>query len=60
MPRDEKVAVLKEALGAIGRQIDDVLATKQAEGEDPERWRKHLWMYVFVFPPADSVGLCLN
>lgn len=51
MPREEKVAVLKDALAAIGSQIEDVLATKQAIGEDPEKWRKHLWMFVTLFWP---------
>ncbi|KAH7108397.1 transcription regulator [Auriculariales sp. MPI-PUGE-AT-0066] len=51
MPREEKVTVLKDALAAIGSQIEDVLATKQAMGEDPEKWRKHLWMFVTLFWP---------
>ena len=51
MPREEKVTVLKDALAAIGTQIEDVLATKQAIGEDPEKWRKHLWMFVTLFWP---------
>ena len=51
MPREEKVSVLKDALAAIGTQIEDVLATKQAIGEDPEKWRKHLWMFVTLFWP---------
>jgi chromodomain-helicase-DNA-binding protein 1 len=43
MPRDDKVAILKDSLAAIGRRIEFVLQTKQAAGEDRERWRRHLW-----------------
>ena len=43
MPRDSKVAILKESLAAIGRRIDLVLESKRAAGEDVERWRRHLW-----------------
>jgi chromodomain-helicase-DNA-binding protein 1 len=46
MPRDDKVAMLKESLAAIGRRIDDVLTEKHALGEDADRWRRHLWTYV--------------
>jgi hypothetical protein len=46
MPRDDKVAILKESLAAIGRRIEMVLDTKQAAGEDRERWRRHLWTCV--------------
>ena len=43
MPRDDKVAILKDSLAAIGRRIDLVLAQKNAMGEDTDRWRRHLW-----------------
>jgi chromodomain-helicase-DNA-binding protein 1 len=46
MPRDDKVAILKESLAAIGRRIEVVLEAKQAAGEDRDRWRRHLWTYV--------------
>jgi chromodomain-helicase-DNA-binding protein 1 len=46
MPRDDKVAILKESLAAIGRRIEIVLETKQAAGEDRDRWRRHLWTCV--------------
>lgn len=46
MPRDDKVAILKESLAAIGRRIEVVLDTKQAAGEDRDRWRRHLWTCV--------------
>jgi chromodomain-helicase-DNA-binding protein 1 len=48
MPRDDKVAMLKESLAAIGRRIDDVLIEKHAAGEDTDRWRRHLWTYVCI------------
>ena len=43
MPRDDKVAILKDSLAAIGRRIEVVLNAKAAAGEDRERWRRHLW-----------------
>jgi chromodomain-helicase-DNA-binding protein 1 len=48
MPRDDKVAILKDSLAAIGRRIELVLSAKQAAGEDRERWRRHLWTYVHL------------
>ncbi|KAF5380499.1 hypothetical protein D9615_004578 [Tricholomella constricta] len=51
MPRDDKVAILKDSLAAIGRRIEHVLAAKQAAGEDRERWRRHLWTFVTLFWP---------
>ncbi|KAF8740791.1 hypothetical protein AX14_007167 [Amanita brunnescens Koide BX004] len=51
MPRDDKVAMLKESLAAIGRRIDDVLTEKHALGEDADRWRRHLWTFVTLFWP---------
>ncbi|KAH7913675.1 SNF2 family N-terminal domain-containing protein [Hygrophoropsis aurantiaca] len=51
MPRDDKVAILKDSLAAIGRRIEHVLNTKQAAGEDRERWRRHLWAFVTLFWP---------
>ncbi|KAF9469913.1 SNF2 family N-terminal domain-containing protein [Collybia nuda] len=51
MPRDDKVAILKDSLAAIGRRIEHVLNTKQAAGEDRERWRRHLWTFVTLFWP---------
>ncbi|CAK5281780.1 unnamed protein product [Mycena citricolor] len=51
MPRDDKVAILKDSLAAIGRRIEAVLATKEAAGEDRERWRRHLWTFVTLFWP---------
>lgn len=43
MPKDEKVAILKDSLAAIGGRIEQVLNAKQQAGEDRERWRRHLW-----------------
>ncbi|TRM69410.1 SNF2 family N-terminal domain-containing protein [Schizophyllum amplum] len=51
MPRDEKVAILKDSLAAIGRRIEHVLAQKAAAGEDSVRWRRHLWTFVTLFWP---------
>ncbi|PCH43780.1 transcription regulator [Wolfiporia cocos MD-104 SS10] len=51
MPRDDKVAILKESLAAIGKRIELVLAQKQAVGEDRDRWRRHLWTFVTLFWP---------
>ena len=43
MPREDKVAILKESLAAIGKRIEAVLQAKAAAGEDRDRWRRHLW-----------------
>lgn len=43
MPREDKVAILKESLAAIGKRIELVLQQKAAAGEDRDRWRRHLW-----------------
>ncbi|KAJ7902074.1 SNF2 family N-terminal domain-containing protein [Mycena olivaceomarginata] len=51
MPRDDKVAILKDSLAAIGRRIEHVLNAKEAAGEDRERWRRHLWTFVTLFWP---------
>ncbi|PBK91474.1 transcription regulator [Armillaria gallica] len=51
MPRDNKVAILKDSLAAIGRRIETVLNNKDAAGEDRERWRRHLWTFVTLFWP---------
>ena len=49
MPRDNKVAILKDSLAAIGRRIDLVLENKRNAGEDVDRWKRHLWTYVILF-----------
>ncbi|EJD02826.1 transcription regulator [Fomitiporia mediterranea MF3/22] len=51
MPRDSKVAILKDSLAAIGRRIDHVLEMKKNAGEDVDRWRRHLWTFVTLFWP---------
>ncbi|KAH8814700.1 SNF2 family N-terminal domain-containing protein [Flagelloscypha sp. PMI_526] len=51
MPRDDKVALLKEALNAIGQRIEAVLVEKASLGENTERWRRHLWSFVTLFWP---------
>ena len=43
MPRDDKVAILKDSLSLIGRRIEVVLNAKEVAGEDRQRWRRHLW-----------------
>jgi hypothetical protein len=59
MPRDDKVAILKESLAAIGRRIEIVLDTKQAAGEDRDRWRRHLWTCVGNPDPVSAPFLIL-
>ncbi|KAI0062865.1 transcription regulator [Artomyces pyxidatus] len=49
--RDDKVAILKDSLAAIGRRIEIVLENKQNAGEDRNRWRRHLWTFVTLFWP---------
>ncbi|KAL6310366.1 P-loop containing nucleoside triphosphate hydrolase protein [Sparassis latifolia] len=51
IPRDDKVAILKESLAAIGKRIESILAQKHAAGEDRDRWRRHLWTFVTFFWP---------
>ena len=46
MPRDDKVAILKDSLSLIGKRIEHVLNQKEAAGEDRQRWRRHLWRCV--------------
>lgn len=49
MPRDDKVAILKDSLSLIGKRIEHVLNQKEAAGEDRQRWRRHLWRYAGFF-----------
>ena len=51
MPRDDKVAILKESLAAIGKRIEYVLEQKAKAGEDTKRWKRHLWTFVTLFWP---------
>ncbi|GJE92206.1 SNF2 family N-terminal domain-containing protein [Phanerochaete sordida] len=51
MPRDDKVAILKESLAAIGKRIEYVLEQKAKSGEDAKRWKRHLWTFVTLFWP---------
>lgn len=51
MPRDDKVAILKESLAAIGKRIEFVLDQKAKAGEDAKRWKRHLWTFVTLFWP---------
>jgi chromodomain-helicase-DNA-binding protein 1 len=52
MPREKKVAILKDSLSAIGRRIEAVLKAKAAAGEDAARWKRHLWTYVIFSTSA--------
>ena len=60
MPRDSKVAILKDSLAAIGRRIDYVLETKRANGEDVDRWKRHLWTWVYdsTYYARRSINTC--
>ena len=51
MPLDDKVAILKESLAAIGKRIEYVLDQKAKAGEDAKRWKRHLWTFVTLFWP---------
>lgn len=51
MPRDDKVAILKESLAAIGKRIEFVLEHKAKAGDDSKRWKRHLWTFVTLFWP---------
>jgi chromodomain-helicase-DNA-binding protein 1 len=53
LSREEKVALLKESLSAIGARIDAVVANKSAQGQNGEKWRKHLWVFVTYFWPRE-------
>ena len=57
MPRDDKVAILKDSLSLIGRRIEHVLNQKEEAGEDRQRWRRHLWRCVFFL---ESITFILN
>ncbi|KAF8325229.1 SNF2 family N-terminal domain-containing protein [Cantharellus anzutake] len=53
LSREAKVALLKDSLSAIGARIETVVAQKNAKGEDGEKWRKHLWIFVTLFWPRE-------
>jgi len=44
LSREEKISTLKDCLGSIGTQIDDIVALKQSEKKDGSLWRKHCWV----------------
>ena len=50
MPREEKIAILKESLAAIGKRIEFVLNQRAAAGENRDQWRRHLWTWVAIYP----------
>jgi len=53
LSREAKVALLKDSLSAIGARIETVVAQKNAKGDDGEKWRKHLWIFVTLFWPRE-------
>jgi len=53
LSRDEKVMLLKDALSAIGARIEAVVANKIALGQNGNKWRKHLWIFVTYFWPRE-------
>jgi len=53
LTREAKVAMLKDSLSAIGARIEAVVAAKNAKGDDGEKWRKHLWIFVTLFWPRE-------
>ncbi|QRW21501.1 chromodomain-helicase-DNA-binding protein 1 [Rhizoctonia solani] len=53
LSREEKVTHLKDSLAAIGSRIETVVAEHAARGENAEKWRKHLWIFVTYFWPRD-------
>ncbi|CCO27131.1 chromodomain-helicase-DNA-binding protein 1 [Rhizoctonia solani AG-1 IB] len=53
LSREEKVTHLKDSLAAIGARIEAVVAEHAARGENAEKWRKHLWIFVTYFWPRD-------
>lgn len=59
LARDEKVAVLKECLSAIGRRIDQVLNTSFARESTvaKERHELHLWKFASYFWPTEVRSL---
>ncbi|RSH91369.1 hypothetical protein EHS25_009668 [Saitozyma podzolica] len=56
LDRQEKIAALKECLAGIGARIDEVVADKQAQGADANKWRKHCWVFASFFWPRQGVN----
>ena len=54
--RDEKIAALKECVAGIGARIDEIVAEKQAAGENAAKWRKHCWVFASYFWPREGVN----
>lgn len=44
LSREAKLQKLKECLSAIGGRIEEVAIAKKADGENGDKWRKHLWL----------------
>ena len=53
LPREQKVAVLKECLTVIGARIEAVVAVKKAKGEDAD---KSVHRLTTSMPPATTYG----
>ncbi|KAK8853315.1 hypothetical protein IAR55_004019 [Kwoniella newhampshirensis] len=56
LSREEKITALKECLAGIGARIDEIVADKQAAGQDPAKWRKHCWVFASFFWPRQGVN----
>ncbi|KAK6909295.1 hypothetical protein I203_103312 [Kwoniella mangroviensis CBS 8507] len=56
LSREDKIAALKECLAGIGLRIDEIVAEKQSSGEDPNKWRKHCWVFASFFWPRQGVN----
>ncbi|GAA5820670.1 hypothetical protein JCM3770_004959 [Rhodotorula araucariae] len=53
--RDEKIALLKDALGAIGQRIE-VVASFGATPAEKAKKRKHLWKWASFFAPSGKTS----
>lgn len=53
LPKEERVAALKECLSGIGAQIDKVVKEdkKNLPTDQKEKWLKHLWTFATYFWP---------
>ncbi|WWC72124.1 uncharacterized protein I206_106084 [Kwoniella pini CBS 10737] len=56
LSREDKIAALKECLAGIGTRIDEIVAEKQTAGQNPEKWRKHCWVFASFFWPRQGVN----
>lgn len=56
LSREEKIVALKECVAGIGKRIDEIVAEKQAMGENSGKWRKHCWVFASFFWPRQGVN----